>query len=109
VQTPSVSGAGDAPKVTNSLVVAVYDKGSGGVVHVHTVHVHEGAREVSEAEAAEQARRHANTLGHDTERYGIAVSTDPAHGRHPHRIDPATGAFEPIRLPESGSSARSAG
>jgi len=99
--TPFVSGAGEAPKVTSSLVVALYEENTGRILHVHTVHMHEGAREVSESEAVEQARRHAQTLGHETDGRGVAVSTDPVHGQLPHRIDPPTGAFEPVDLPES--------
>jgi hypothetical protein len=100
MQTPFISGAGEAPRVTSSIVVALYEPDSGRVVHLHTVHMHQGSREVGEAEAIEQAQRHAQTLGHEPDRFGTAVSTDPAHGQLPHRIDPATGGFEPIDMPE---------
>ena len=98
---PFVTGAGDAPRITSSIVVALYDLESGAIRHLHTVHVHEGAREVSEADAIEDARRHARTLGHDTERLGTAVSGEAVHGELPHRVEPATGAFHPIVLAES--------
>ena len=100
MQTPFSSGAGDAPKVTSSIVIALYEPDSGRVIHLHTVHLHEGSREVSQSEAVDQAQRHARTLGHEPDRLGIAVSTDAAHGQLPHRIDPATGGFEPLDIPE---------
>jgi hypothetical protein len=101
MQRPFISGAGEAPRVTSSIVVALYDRQSGAVVHLHTLHVHEGAREVKQSEAIEQAQRNAQTLGHEADRLGIAVSADAAHGELPHRVDPATGAFQPIDLRES--------
>ena len=100
MQTPFISGAGEAPRVTSSIVVALYEPDSGRVVHLHTVHMHEGSREVDQSEAIEQAQRHAQTLGHEPDRLRIAVSTDAAHGQLPHRIDPATGRFEPLDMPE---------
>lgn len=99
MEAPFISGSGKAPRIASSIVVALYDLESGGVLHVHTVHVHEGAREVSESEAIQQARRHAQTLGHEPDRLGAAVSTDAAHGELPHRVDPATGTFEPVDRP----------
>lgn len=101
MQTPFVTGAGDAPKITSSIVVALYDPESGAIRHLHTVHMHEGAGEVSEAEAIEDARRHARTLGHDTERLAIAVSGEAVHGELPHRVEPTTGAFHPVDVAES--------
>lgn len=100
MQTPFSSGAGEAPRITGSIVVALYEPDSGRVVHLHTVQLHEGAREVSQSEAIDEARRHAQTLGHEPDRHGIAVSTDAAHGQLPHRIEPATGGFEPLDMPE---------
>jgi len=99
VDAPFVSGAGDAPRLTSSIVVALYDRDSGRALHVHTVHVHEGARPVETSEAVEQAQRHAQTLGHDIDGLGIAVSTEARHVALPHRIDPRTGAFEPAEPP----------
>lgn len=68
--------------------------------HLHTVVNFPGGREVSEEEAISTARAHALRLGHPAADLGHAVSTDPAHGRHPHRIDPATGEF--VALPHPG-------
>ena len=100
MQTPFSSGAGEAPRVISSIVVALYEPDSGRVIHLHTVHMHEGSREVAQSEAIEQAQRHAKTLGHKSDRLGIAVSTDATHGQLPHRIDPATGGFELLDTPE---------
>jgi hypothetical protein len=101
MQAPFISGAGEAPTITSSIVVALYDRETGTVLHLHTVHMHEGAREVSESEAIEQAQRNARALGHGADRLGIAVSTDVAHGELPHRVDPATGAFQSINVLDS--------
>ena len=55
---------------------------------------------VGESQAVEQAQRHAQTLGHEPDRLKIAVSNDATHGQRPHRIDPATGGFVPLDMPE---------
>jgi hypothetical protein len=99
MRTPFIDGAGEAPRITSSIVVALHEPDSGRVVHLHTVHLHEGAREVSQSEAIDEARRNAQTLGHAPDRLGVAVSTDAAHGQLPHRIAPATGGFEPLDMP----------
>ena len=75
-------------------------------MHLHTVHMHEGSREVSQSDTVEQAQRHAQTLGHEPDRLGIAVSTDATYGQQPHRIDPATGGYEPLTRPNTRSSVK---
>ena len=80
-------------------LVAVYEPDSGTILHLHTVVVFEGGRPVSDDEATEAARAEAERLGHKGD-LGIKLSTNPQHGELPHRIDPSTGEFVPIELPE---------
>jgi hypothetical protein len=56
---------GDMPKVVSTRVVAIYRSDDGRVVHLHTVRVFEGGREVSREEAEKTARAHAASVGHD--------------------------------------------
>ena len=93
------SYADRAPKVTATQVIALYDPETGRIHHCHTVHVHQGGREVSEKEAIEAAHRHARRMGHDTGHLKVKVSADPAHGHSPHVIDLRSGEFV-ARSPE---------
>ena len=95
-EPPVLAGAGRAPAVVSTIVVALYDPDSGRIGHVHAVHQHEGASEVGEATAVERAQHHARQLGHDVERLRHAVSSDPEHGSTPHRIDVESGEFIPL-------------
>jgi hypothetical protein len=88
--------AGKAPRIVATRVVALYDPTSGRIHHTHTVHVHEGGRDVHESETIEQARRHAKKLGHDIGPLKVKLSTYAEHGHLPHRIDAATGEFVPL-------------
>jgi hypothetical protein len=92
VEPRSVISAGDAPKVVSMLVVALYDPESGHIRHVHTAHHHEGAAELSESAAIEQALGHARQLGHDVDELSTKVSSRAEHA-HAHRIDLRTGVF----------------
>src|SRR5512140_451302 len=74
MKQPPFSYAGRVPKVIATRVVALYDAKSGRIHHCHTVHIHEGGREVSEQEAIEAAHRHAGRLGHDTARLKVKLS-----------------------------------
>ena len=56
---------GDMPKVARTRIVAIYRPSDGCVVHLHTVRVFEGGREVTREEAEETARTHATRIGHD--------------------------------------------
>lgn len=93
MQQPVIGYAGRAPKVVSTRVVALYDPETGRIHHLHTVHIHEGGRNVPEHEAIEAAHRHARKLGHDTARLKVKISTNAEHGHHPHVIDIARGEF----------------
>jgi hypothetical protein len=97
-----MSYAGRAPKVIATRVVALYDAETGRIHHCHTVHIHEGGREVAEQEAIEAAHRHARRLGHDTARLKVKLSSHAEHGHFPHAIDLASGEFVAIpgRMPD---------
>jgi hypothetical protein len=56
---------GNMPRVVSTRVVAIYRRGDGRVVHLHTVRVFEGGRDVSREEAEETAVAHAARIGHD--------------------------------------------
>jgi hypothetical protein len=97
------SYAGRAPKVIATRVVALYDAETGRIHHCHTVHIHEGGREVTEQEAIKAAHGHARRLGHDTARLKVKLSGNPEHGHFPHAIDMASGEFVAISKPHRRS------
>jgi hypothetical protein len=101
---PFVQAAGRAPEVESVLAVALYDAGSGRIVHQHTVCTLAGGRAVPEQEAVEAARRHASARGHPVQQLKVAVTTNVEHLTAPHRIDPATGSF--ARLPDTADDHR---
>lgn len=90
--------AGDAPRLVDEHVVAVYDPEDGRVLHLHTVRVFEGARSVSPEEAVEEALNAARGRGHDTER-AQTLHTKEAPGRGVHRVDLATTSLVPAEEP----------
>jgi hypothetical protein len=100
MQPLQISYAGRAPKVIATRVVALYDAETGRIHHSHTVHIHQGGRQVAEHEAIEAAHRHARRLGHDTARLKVKISSNAEHGHFPHAIDLASGEFVaiPIRM-----------
>lgn len=91
MDSQGIAGGGEAPRVSDVRVVALYDPQTGRIAHVHTVTVFEGGREVSEREAIETAKGQAERMGHRVEGLEVKVSRDPVHGRSPHRIDTASG------------------
>jgi len=101
--------AGKAPRIVATKVVALYDPASGHISHTHTVHVHEGGRDVPDSEAIEGARRYAKKLGHDIDRLKVKLSAHAEHGHLPHRIDVASGEFVAMDLAERRNSSRRPG
>ena len=96
--------AGKAPRIVATKVVALYDPASGHIRHTHTVHVHEGGRDVSDNEAIEAAHRHAKKLGHDIDRLKVKLSAHAEHGHLPHRIDVVSGEFVAMDISEKRNS-----
>ncbi len=85
---------------TSVLVVALYDPETGTIHHVHTAATLTGGRRLSETDATSAAQEHARRLGHPVEGLAVKISTDLAHATAPHRIDPATGEFQAIDVPD---------
>jgi hypothetical protein len=98
-QPQLVSGAGSAPPIVKTIVIALYDADSGRIRHTHTVLQHKGAGAVSESAAIERAHQHARQLGHDVAGLRSAVSSQLEHGSTPHRIDLESGRFVPLVQP----------
>ena len=94
--------AGTELKLDNVKVVALYDPESGRILHSHTVAVFEGGRSLTDEEATEAAREYAKRLGHPAERLQVKVSNDPEHAARPHRIDPESGDFQALEVPNLG-------
>jgi hypothetical protein len=74
-------------------VVALYEPGTGDILHLHVVKVFRGGRPVSEQEAVETAHSEAARIGHDVTRLRAKVSTNSIHLAAPHRINVDTGEF----------------
>ncbi|OCF86436.1 hypothetical protein [Nocardia brasiliensis] len=102
MELPLLQGAGEVPEVTSVRTVALYEAGSGRIVHQHVAVVFAGGRDIPEAEAIETARASAAEAGHQPKELKVALSNDPRPLRGPHRIDPGTGAFVRIANPEAG-------
>lgn len=94
----SILSAG-AVKISDVVVVALYEPLTGRILHVHTSIRHVGAEALDEAEAVETAQRHASAVGHDPESLHVAVSRSLEHASEPHRVDPATGEFRALASP----------
>jgi len=92
----NIAGGGNAPRIADIHVVAVYDPDSGKIAHLHTVTVFEGGRAVGEKEAVSAAMALARKAGHPVERLKTKVSKDAKHGRSPHKIDLKSGNFVPV-------------
>lgn len=93
MNTSSSEAAAKLPQVERTLVVALYERESGAIVHMHTVTMFKGGRVVPESEAIATARREAERIGHVVKGLGEKVSARREHAGQPHRIDPATGEF----------------
>jgi len=89
----NIAGGGNARRISDIHVVAVYDPESGRIAHLHTVTVFEGGRSVSEKEAVSAAMTFAQKAGHQVQRFKTKVSKDARHGKSPHRIDVRSGDF----------------
>ena len=68
----NAGNGGKAPRAIATHVVALYRPSDGRVIHLHTVQVFEGGRNVSRDEAEAELRVHATRRGHDVGTLGIA-------------------------------------
>jgi hypothetical protein len=91
-----ISQAGIHQRIENVMIVALYERDSGDIKHVHAVVNFEGGRSVTEEEAGDACRRQAARLGHPIDELLTVMSTKLEHASRPHKIDTATGAFVPM-------------
>lgn len=91
---------GNMPRVVSTRVVAIYRPGDGRVVHMHTVRVFEGGRDVSREEAESTALAHALQIGHDVTALKVHHAEElPGHFGVFH-VDEASGRLVGRELPE---------
>jgi hypothetical protein len=88
-----MSGGANAPLVDHVQIVALYDPESGHIRHLHMVSSEKGLAPLPQDDVVAQAKASAKRRHKAVDALGIALSHDPAHGLHPHRIDTATKAF----------------
>jgi len=94
----NISNGGNAPRIADYWVVALYNSDSGAIRHLHTVTVFEGGDRVTESEAIERAQELASKAGHDIGQLKHKVAKSFEHGSRPHRIDPKTGEFVTVEI-----------
>ena len=94
----NISSGGNAPKIVDYWVVALYNSETGVIRHLHTVTVFEGGHRVAEGEAIQRAQDMASKAGHDTDQLKHRVSKSFEHGRRPYRIDLKTGEFVALEI-----------
>jgi hypothetical protein len=100
MERPMLHGAGSPQEIADVKVVALYEPGTGNIVHMHTVMTFKGGRAVSEKEAIEAAQKQASRAGHAVTRLKTKVSSNHEHAARPHCIDPKSGKFVPLSLSE---------
>lgn len=98
MKSQNFSSGGNAPKVVDNYVVALYVPETGIIRHVHTVTVFEGGRAVDENEAIRRAHEKATKAGHQTSHLKVKVSKNADHGQRPHHIDLKTGEFVAVEM-----------
>jgi hypothetical protein len=90
--------SGRALAVSHVQVVALYDRKSGAIKHVHTVTTFGNGTPMNEADAVAEARRHAAARIKGADRLAVAVSNEAQHAEFPHRVDPKTRRFVRLEL-----------
>jgi hypothetical protein len=90
------------PRVVATRVVAIYRPDDGRVVHMHTVRVFEGGRDVGREEAEEAARAHAARIGHDLSALAVHHHEGEELPGHfgAYSVDAASGRLVGRELPE---------
>jgi hypothetical protein len=88
--------AGKTPSLERMRTVALYDRESGHIVHLHSELTYAGGSHPSDAEILAAVLRSAEGRHPDPRRFGVAWTDVPDHAHRPHRIDPATEAFVPV-------------
>ena len=88
--------AGNAPGVVAIRVVALYRRNDGRVVHLHTVQIFQGGRDVSREAAERGARASAKAIGHDVDSLGALHLDQAPSEAGPYRADVASGMLEAL-------------
>jgi len=94
------SNGGKVPRIVDTHVVAHFDPATGRIAHVHSLTIFEGAQALSDQQAVEAARKSAKKCGISLSGLESKDSNESIHGRIPHRIDLASGAFVALDLPQ---------
>jgi len=90
--------AGNAPRVVAIRVVALYRRGDQRVVHLHTVQVFEGGRDISREAAERGARASAKAIGHDVDSLSALHFDEAPSEPGPYRADAASGRLEALAV-----------
>ena len=94
------ANGGNAPKVSATHTVAVYDPADGRVVHMHQVVVFAGAKQITSEQAEYEAIENAKRRGHDTARLKTALAHEHSARRGGRfRVDPASGKLVALEPP----------
>ena len=88
--------AGKVPALEKVRTVALYERDTGKIVHVHAELTFTGGTQPTDDEIVAATLQRAARRHTDATRYGVALSDDLEHARRPHRIDPVTKAFVPL-------------
>lgn len=82
---------GQVPNVSAQYVVVLYDPSDGRVAHLHLVHVLEGGKDVTRAEAEEEAKAKAAAAGHDVAKHQLLHASELPEGDGLYLVDTAKG------------------
>ena len=91
---------GNMPRVIATRVVAIYRPADGRVVHMHTVRVFEGGRDVGREEAEQTARSHAARIGHDLSALRVHHAEEVPGHFGAYYVDAASGRLVGRELPD---------
>jgi len=82
---------GQVPNISAQHVVALYDPSDGRVAHLHLVHVLEGGKDVTRAQAEEEAKVRAAAAGHDVAKHQLIHASELPEGDGRYLVDTAKG------------------
>src|SRR5437660_467534 len=95
-----MGNGGNAPKVSATHLVAVYDPADGRVVHMHHVLVMEGGKPVSAEQAEKEAVEHVKRRGRDAGSLRTLLAERHLHShRGLFRVDVANQKLVPMEHP----------
>jgi len=88
--------AGKAPALERVRTVALYERDTGRIVHVHVELTFAGGVQPTDDQIVAATLQRAARRHTDATRLGVALSDDLEHARRPHRIDLGSKAFVPL-------------